>query len=97
MDYLQNILRAILTAGNPELPEFSGRDHEGPNIFIAECENVFTTANTEVNARVRLVSRALRDDVAKWWSTHRALNLAKILRAPARKVRITERNDEALS
>ena len=58
------------------MPEFSGRDHEDPNLFIQECEDIFYIHRIELHMRTRFASRALKDDAARWWAVYRNLALS---------------------
>ena len=64
-----------LLRNNLQLPEFSGADHEDPENFIRECEGAFNWINTEMHTRARLASRALKEDVARWFAVYKCLNL----------------------
>ena len=74
LDDWRYLLRALVST-NLELPEFAGRDHEDPEVFIRECITSFNVNRTEVHARVRLASRGLKENAAHWWAAYKNLNI----------------------
>lgn len=70
----QNFFKALMQNTNQEPPEFSGFDHEDPENFVQECEKYFTAVETEANTKVKIVSRFLKHDAARWWAAYKDLN-----------------------
>ena len=71
-------LRALiqaLRAPAPPMPEFSGFDHEDPEIFLRECENYLRQTEIARSHWTRTTGKALQDTAAKWWSAYKSFNL----------------------
>ena len=75
LDDWRQLLRALVR-NNVELPEFAGRDHEDPEVFLRGCLESFEVNQTEEHARVRLASRSLKDDATRWWAVYSNLNIS---------------------
>ena len=71
----RHLLRTLV-GQNLDLPEFSGKDYEDPNVFIRGCVDSFEVNRIEAHSRVRLAARCLKDDAARWWVIYKNMNLS---------------------
>ena len=62
--------------GENELRANGANNANGINGFLRECEVSFDAANTEMHTLVRLASRALKDDAARWFAVYKNLNIS---------------------
>lgn len=68
------LMRAI-RAPRLDPPNFSGNNHEDPEIFFRNCETFFAQSSIEPSQWTRLAGKALHEPASKWWELFKSLSL----------------------
>ncbi|XP_033223263.1 uncharacterized protein LOC117176952 [Belonocnema kinseyi] len=72
---LLSFIRAFQSQA-PPIPDYSGKDHEEPRKFLANCERYFIQAHTDPTQWTRMVDKSLKGEAQTWWTTFKGLSFS---------------------